>query len=105
MQILVIWKVKPEVDMNEVLTHMEAEEHFAWKEYMEGHLRQFWLTEKPGYVVMILEYDSMAEAKKANEGLPLLAAGLMDAEFHELRPFQSWEFLFKDEHKMENRKD
>ncbi|GAA4272921.1 hypothetical protein U6A24_06550 [Aquimarina gracilis] len=103
MQILVIWKVKPEVDMNEVMKHMVAEEHFAWKEYMEGNLRQFWLTEKPGFVVMILEYDSIEEAKAANTDLPLLKAGLMEAEFHELKPFQSWEFLFKDEHKMVNR--
>lgn len=103
MQILAIWKVKPEVDMNQVVKHLEAEEHFAWKSYMDGHLRQFWLTETPGYVIMILEYNNIEEAKEANRDLPLLAAGLMDAEFHELRPFQSWEFLFKEEHKMANR--
>ena len=103
MQILVQWKVKPEVDMNEVLKHLEAEEHFAWKEYMDGNLRQFWLTEQPGLVIMILEFDSIEKAKEANVDLPLLAAGLMDAEYHELRPFQSWEFLFKEKHKMANR--
>lgn len=103
MQILTIWKVKPEVDMNEVLQYLEAEEHFAWAAYMSGNLRQFWLTEKPGFVVMIMEYESIKAAKEAHRELPLLKANLMDGEFHELRPFQSWEFLFKEEHKMSNR--
>ncbi len=105
MQILVIWRVKPEVDIKkELLPLMEAEEHYAWADYMRGRLRQFFLTEIPGLVVMILEYPSLEEAKKSYDELPILKAGLMAPEFHELRPFQSWEYLFKEEHKMKNRK-
>lgn len=90
--------------MNKIFSLMEAEEHFAWADYINGRLRQFWLTEVPGLVVMILEYPSLEEAKKSYDELPILKAGLMDPEFHELRPFQSWEYLFKNEHKMKNRK-
>lgn len=99
MQFLVKWNVKEGAEAEDILTLLPDEENFAWKAYLKGTLRQFWLTNNPGEVIMIQEFDSLEDAVQANQNLPLLKAGLLKAEWFELKPFQSWEFLFKDEFK------
>lgn len=99
MQFLVKWDVAEGAEPQDILRLLPDEENFAWQAYMKGTLRQFWLTDNPGEVIMIQEFGSLEEAIEANRNLPLLKAGLLTAEWLELRPFQSWEFLFKDEFK------
>ncbi|WP_298144465.1 hypothetical protein [Flavobacterium sp.] len=99
MQLLVKWNVVEGTDPTAVINLLPKEEFFAWNAYLSGTLRQFWLTQNPGEVIMIQEFDSLEHAVKANQNLPLMKAGMLKATWFELKPFQSWEFLFASEFK------
>lgn len=99
MKILVLFKVNEDADMNEVEQYLVEEERWAWGVYLKGILREHYESDMPKPAISILEMESIAAAQELMKDLPLLKAGLLTAEYHELRPFRNWETLFREEEK------
>ena len=99
MKILVLFKVKEEADLSNVKSYLVEEERWAWDLYLKGILREHYESDMPKPAISILEMESIAAARELMQELPLLKAGLITAEYHELRPFRNWEVLFKDDEK------
>ncbi|MDJ0781635.1 MAG: hypothetical protein QNJ22_06660 [Desulfosarcinaceae bacterium] len=97
MKILVLFKVKDDADLTEVKDYLVEEERWAWGIYLKGDLREHYESDLPTPAISILEMESIAAAQALMQDLPLLKAGLITAEYHELRPFRNWEVLFKNE--------
>ncbi len=100
MKIIAFFKLKDGVELAKAIPYLEAEEILAWQYYLQGKLREFYLTSQPGVVIDIFEYSSMDDFNKDMDELPLMKAGLMDITAYDLLPFKNMEFLFKDEYKV-----
>jgi hypothetical protein len=99
MKIIAFFKLKDGVDFAKAIPHLAAEETMAWRLYLEGKLREFYLTSQQGLVIDIFEYESLEACKKEMGELPLMKAGLMEVIYYDLLPFKNMEFLFKEEYK------
>lgn len=97
MKILAFFKLKDSAELSQALPYLADEEKMAWRLYLEGKLREYYLTSEPGLVIDIFEYESLAVFKKEMENLPLMKAGLMNDTCYDLIPFKNMEFLFKHE--------
>ena len=97
MKILVLWRVKPDADMNEIQSLLLEEERFAWQAYLSDSLREHYSSDMPTPAISILEAESVEAAKREYSELPLLKAGHITAEFFALRPFKNWDVLFRDD--------
>jgi len=94
MQILVLSKLVPGASMDAVAPHLKAETQVAWRLYKDGLVRQWYFrTDQPG-VVFFIECESIDEAKRAFEALPLVGAHLIELEYIPLGPFLPLESLF-----------
>jgi hypothetical protein len=99
MKIIAFFKLKDGVDFAKAIPYLAAEETMAWRLYLEGKLREFYLTSQQGLVIDIFEYESLEACKNEMAELPLMKAGLMDVTYYDLLPFKNMEFLFKEEYK------
>jgi len=93
-KIMAIIDVAPNAPMDAVRSELATELEGAWELFTTGVLREAYATEKPTRVVFVLESESGAEAERQLRKLPLVARGLMAAQFIELRPFANWARLF-----------
>ncbi len=94
MQILAIDKMKEGVN-NEILTpHLPQELAATINLYLEEKIRTFYFRkDRPG-VVFILECESIEEARKTLDQLPLVQEGLLDFEYIPLGPLEPLKMLF-----------
>ena len=99
MKILVVWRVKPDADLEQIGRLLVEEERFAWRMYLRDQLREHYESDFPAPAISILEMDSVEAAKAALADLPIMKAGFLDPEYHPLRPFRNWEVLFRDDEK------
>lgn len=99
MKIIAFFKLKEGVELAQAIPYLAAEETMAWQLYLQGKLREFYLTSTPGLVIDIFEYPSLQNFYDDMEALPLMKAGFMDITAYDLLPFKNMEFLFKDEYK------
>jgi muconolactone delta-isomerase len=101
MKIIAFFKLKEGVDLSQAMPFLADEEKMAWQLYLDGKLREFYLTSTPGLVIDIFEYETMEAFHKDMNELPLMKANLMDITAYDLLPFKNMEFLFKEEYKTE----
>lgn len=99
MKIIAIFTVKESVPFASVLPLIADEERLAWKMYLAGQLRETYLTEANGMIIDIFEYPSITALQEDLLQLPLMKAGMLNATYHELRPFKNWESLFAESNK------
>ncbi|HTL09676.1 MAG TPA: hypothetical protein VL307_15495 [Chitinophagaceae bacterium] len=99
MKIIAFFTLKEGVTLSQAVPYLEAEEKMAWKLYLTGKLREFYLTSTPGLVIDIFEYPTLKDFYEEMQELPLMKAGLMNVTAYDLLPFKNMEFLFKDEYK------
>ncbi|WP_271765027.1 hypothetical protein [Aquimarina algiphila] len=94
MQILAIDKMKEGVN-DEILTpHLPQELAATINLYLEEKIRTFYFRkDRPG-VVFILECESIEEARKTLDQLPLVQEGLLDFEYIPLGPLEPLKMLF-----------
>lgn len=97
MRFLVKFSPKPEVSIDRILPLVEEEEGLAWRFYREGFVREFFMTDRAGTVVVIAEAASDAEVRRRFAELPMVKAEVIEYEVLELRPFTNWETLFSKE--------
>ena len=100
MKILVVWNVKPDADQETIQKMLVDEEKFAWRLYLGDQLREHYASDMPAPAISILEMESIEAAKQAMEDLPLNKAGFLDPVYYPLRPFDTWEVLFRDDAKV-----
>jgi hypothetical protein len=94
MKVLAILTLKPETKLETVRAELATEIGGSWALYVSGVLREAYATEHPSRVVFVIEADNAATAERHLAPLPLVAAGMFQAEFEELRPFVNWSSLF-----------
>ena len=95
MRFLVVLSPKPEVRLPQIQPHLAAEEQIAWRMYRDGHVRDFFMTDRLGTVVVIAEAVSTEQVHQRMTELPLIKADLLQLEVLELRAFTNWESLFQ----------
>jgi hypothetical protein len=80
--------------MERVRAELAKELTGSWSLFASDILREAYATAAPTRVVFVLEVPDVEHARQHLEGLPLVAAGLMQLELIELRPFVNWSMLF-----------
>lgn len=97
MKILVQFRLKAGVAVSSVPSKLFVrEELWAWSRYRSDRVRELYLTQHPGHIAVVAEYADAAAAERDMSSLPLMLAGVMEAEFLELHPFTNWELLFAE---------
>lgn len=94
MQILAIDKFLPETTMEKVQPHLKEEMVVTWEHYKQGKIRQLYFRQDHPGVVLMMECDSLDEAKELIDELPLVKERLIEFELIPLGFFQPFEALF-----------
>jgi hypothetical protein len=94
MKILAILDVLPGASMESVRAKLANELKGSWALFASGVLREAYATATPTRVVFVLESEDAAHAEEHLRKLPLVAAGHLNFELVELRPFVNWSMLF-----------
>lgn len=94
MKVLAMLTLVPEAKLETVRVALADELRGSWALYSSGVLREFYATEDSRRVVFVIEAENAAAAKRLLAPLPLVAAGMFQVEFVELRPFVNWSMLF-----------
>jgi hypothetical protein len=95
MKILAIEKEAEGVTEADFAPHMKAEAMRAWELYQSGVFREMYFTEGDDPIaVIMMECDSVEEAKKALDTLPLVKAGLISFELMQLVAYPGFARLF-----------
>lgn len=94
MKVLAVLTLVPDAPLETVRAELANELRISWALYTSGVLREVYATEDPKRVVFVVETDDTAAARRLLATLPLVAAGLFNIEFLELRPFVNWAMLF-----------
>ncbi|HEY2532539.1 MAG TPA: dimeric alpha+beta barrel [Xanthobacteraceae bacterium] len=96
MKILAILDVVPGAPMESVRAKLANELKGSWALFASGVLREAYTTATPKRVVFVLEAEDATQAEEHLLELPLVAAGYLNFELVELRPFVNWSMLFAD---------
>jgi hypothetical protein len=94
MKVLAILTLKPEASLETVRAELANEIRGSWGLFASGVLRETYATDVPSRVVFIIEADDLAAAERHLAPLPLIAAGMFQVQFMELRAFVNWSMLF-----------
>jgi hypothetical protein len=73
-----------------------AEARHVWELYQADILREIYFRADRPNGVLVLEVPDLAAARSVIEGLPLVAAGLIDFDLVPLRPYPGFARLFAD---------
>jgi hypothetical protein len=94
MKILAMDTLLPGTTLEKIHPHLKEEAATAWKHYTAGVVREIYFRQDRPGAVMVLECESVEQAKKITNGLPLVKAGLISFEFIPLGPFLPFAELF-----------
>jgi len=93
MKILAITKDVPGVSWENSDEILKNETINAYKLYRDGIFREIYFTQNRDAII-ILETESLNEASKFMNGLPLVEQNLITYELFELNPYYGFERLF-----------
>jgi len=92
-KLLAIMRPRQGVDISgELEPHAETELRELWTLYQGDAVREMYSPGGPG-AVLVLESDSVEQARRTLSRLPLLANEIMSLELIELRPFTALQML------------
>jgi hypothetical protein len=94
MKVLAIIDVAHGARLEKIREELASEIEGAWHLFETGVLREAYATASPTQVVFMLEADDAKAAHAHLHELPMVAAGLVQLELVELRPFVNWSVLF-----------
>jgi len=97
MKILAIEKDVPGTTADQFKPHLKREAQRAWELYQSGILREFYFRADHSSAVLILECDSLVEAKDALNTLPLVKEGLIAFDIIPLKPYPGFSRLFAED--------
>ena len=93
-KVLVLDKINPGVTEEKIKAVMKEELKTAWEHYKQGYVREWYFRQDRPGVVLVLECDSLEQARAMTDELPLAKAGLVEFELIPLGPFAPLEMLF-----------
>lgn len=99
MKILALEKEMPGFTAEDYRPHLKAEAARAWELYQAGIFREMHFRADDHTAVLILECDSVEDARNILDTLPLVQAGLVDFEIMALVPYDGFSRLFGDRSK------
>ncbi|QDU66742.1 YciI family protein [Engelhardtia mirabilis] len=86
---------KPGVTLEQVAPLLKQEARHAWELYKQGVIRENYLrTDKPGALI-VMEVDSVEQARSITDTFPLVKAGLIEFRFIPVGAFTPYETLFE----------
>jgi hypothetical protein len=95
MKILAIDKTLPGVTFEQIRPHLKEEAKHAWDMYKSGVYRELYMRgDRPGAVI-IMECDSIEDARKDLAELPLVKHKLIEFDVIPLQHFSPFEQLFQ----------
>lgn len=95
MKIFAIDKLLPGATLEKIQPFLKEEARHAWKLHKEGYLRELhFRTDHPG-VVIVMEVDSIEQARRIMNELPLVREKLIDFEYIPVGAFLPFEGLFE----------
>lgn len=94
MKILAIEKEEPQKKSVDFLPHLKAESLKVWELYRKGLIRELYFRKDIKAAVLILECDSVEQADKVLQTLPLVKQKLITFELLPLGPYTGFERLF-----------
>lgn len=95
MRILAIEKGSPDIQADQYLPYLKPEAARAWELYQAGVLRELYFRADRREAVLLMECDTLQEAKEALASLPLVEAGLITFEVIPLVPYPGFSRLFE----------
>ena len=96
MKLLAIMRPRDGVDVAAALApRAESELRELWTLYMGDAVREMYSPGGPG-AVLVLESESVEQARRTLSKLPLVADEIMSLELIELRPFTALQMLFSE---------
>lgn len=96
MRIIALEHEQPEADAADFESLGKAEARRAWKLYQQGVIRELYFRADKTEAVLILECDSVDEAREHLGTLPFVAAGLIRFELIPLRAYPGFARLFAE---------
>ncbi|MCA1916456.1 hypothetical protein [Methanospirillum hungatei] len=95
MKILAMDTFQPGVTLDDVSPHLLEEMKESWKLYMDGFIREWYFRGDQQGAVLILEADSIDDAKMKMNSLPLVRENLISFTYIPLHPFMVLSALFE----------
>jgi hypothetical protein len=74
--------------------HLQDEARHTWQACKKGLVREIYFRQDRPGVAIIVECETVEDAKRAFPDFPLVKAGLIEVEAIPLGPFLNWEILF-----------
>ena len=96
MKILALERELPDATDEAFRPHLKAEAARAWELYQEGIFREMYFDADLHTIVLVLECDSLDEARTVLDTLPLVEAGLIMFETIPLVPYSGFARLFAE---------
>jgi len=90
MQYLILTKDNDKIDWNNHTALLKEEANYVWELYKESIIRSIWFTEQKD-AILIVEANTLEEARKIIASLPLAKANLITYTIHALHPYTGLE--------------
>jgi hypothetical protein len=94
MKILALDKILDGATEEKIKHHLKNEALMAWDLYMKGTLRELYFRQDRPGAVLVMECESVVEARRILDGLPLAKEGLIAFDVIPLGPFVPFAALF-----------
>lgn len=88
MKILAIDRFLEGTTLEKVQPHLKDEMKVSWKHYKEGYIREWYFRQDNPGAVLIMECESLDEARRLTDEFPLVKAGLIAFDLIPLGPFE-----------------
>jgi len=95
MKIIAIEKEKPDSTPELFKEFSELEAIEAWNLYQEGFIREIYFRADKSCAILILESNTLVEAKEILQRLPFVKRGLISFDLIPLKPYPGFSRLFK----------
>jgi hypothetical protein len=95
MKILVLLNTTPAANPESIKPLAVPENKMAWELYKTGMIREMYFRGDSKGAVLVLESPDLASAEATMKKLPMVEAGLLEAQLIVLNPFTQIEFAFK----------
>lgn len=93
MKVIAIIDLSSGARTEDVRAQLPEELREAWTLFKSGVIREAYAA-SASRVIFVLEAADVSQARKHMQSLRLVASGMMNVEYIELRPFANWQLLF-----------